>query len=243
MSVADDWPGGARRHPSKRDISYLIRAPLASWLQQQARRGADDLGRYRVLDVGCGIKPYYPFFEPYAGAYVGVDIEHPGADLDGSVESLPVPDASFDLVLCTQVLEHSVDPDQAVRELWRVTRPGGRVLASTHGVQCYHPSPEDYWRWTHVGLEQLFRRNGSWREVTITPAGGTTSCLAAMTDIYVDLLFRRMHLSVVGKSLVWLLNTTAEAIDARVAELSELRQGSLIVNYHVAADKGLETEA
>ena len=69
---------------------------------------------------------------------------------------------SFDVVLCTQVLEHCDDPAQAVRELRRVTAPGGRVLASTHGVQVYHPSPVDYWRWTHEGLRRLFEQNADW---------------------------------------------------------------------------------
>ncbi|RPH55393.1 MAG: methyltransferase domain-containing protein, partial [Acidobacteria bacterium] len=60
------------------------------------------------------------------------------------------------------LLEHVEDPARAVRELHRVTSPGGRVLASTHGVQVYHPSPTDYWRWTHAGLERLFRQNADW---------------------------------------------------------------------------------
>ena len=116
-----------------------MRAALSVWLQTEAARAHADLGRYRVLDVGSGIKPYLPYFEPYADSYVGVDIGNPAADLEGSVEALPVADGAFDVVLCTQVLEHVEDPARAVRELHRVTSPGGRVLASTHGVQVYHP--------------------------------------------------------------------------------------------------------
>ena len=95
-------------------------------------------------------------------SYVGVDpVDNPKAELKGSVEELPVEDASFDVVLCNQVLEHCDDPVKAVSELRRVTAPGGRVLATTHGVMPYHPSPTDYWRWTHAGLEKLFAENGS----------------------------------------------------------------------------------
>ena len=121
-----------------------------------------------MLDVGSGIKPYAPFFEPYAESYVGVDIGNPAADLEGSADALPVEDGSFDLVLSTQVLEHVEDPYR---------RPGvpprnvarRRVLASTHGVQVYHPSPTDYWRWTYAGLELLFERSADWGSVTVTP--------------------------------------------------------------------------
>ena len=47
------------------------------------------------------MKPYLPYFEPYADEYVGVDIGNPAADIEGSVEALPVEDGNFNLVLCT----------------------------------------------------------------------------------------------------------------------------------------------
>ncbi len=126
-----------------------------------------------MLDVGCGVKPYYPYFASVASDYVGVDVvENPAAELLGSVEALPVEDASFDVVLCTQVLEHCDDPAQAVRELRRVTAPGGRVLCSTHGVQVYHPSPVDYWRWTHEGLRRVFEQNADWSSLDRRAGGG-----------------------------------------------------------------------
>ena len=91
-----------------------------------------------MLDVGSGAKPYRPFFTR-AREYVGVDERDSGADLHAPAEQLPVPDGHFQIVLCTQVLEHADDPARAVRELRRVVAPGGLVLASTHGVQVYHP--------------------------------------------------------------------------------------------------------
>jgi hypothetical protein len=123
--------------------------------------------------------------------------------------------------------------------MWRVTAPGGRVLASTHGVQVYHPAPEDYWRWTHTGLALLFTRNGDWQSVTVQPAGGAATCLAAITGIYVDLLFRKVHLTPVARGLVWMLNTTAGALDRRVSSLREPRPGAVFLNYHVLATKPL----
>src|SRR5207244_3345342 len=186
----------------------------------------------------CGKKPYYPYLAA-ASEYVGVDvdIDNPMADLLGPVEDLPVEDNSFEVVLCTQVLEHASDPDRAVSELYRVTAPGGRVLASTHGVQVYHPAPADHWRWTHSGLELLFNRNGDWESVSVRPAGGIATCLTALTGIYVDLLFRRAHLPPVGRGLVWLLNTIGSGLDRRIPELRATRPGSIFLNYHVVAEK------
>jgi SAM-dependent methyltransferase len=239
VPLRESWPGADKRRPRKTTPNYAVRSHLAAWLEEEAGRAAADYGRYRVLDIGCGVKPYYPYFAPHAVEYVGLDVEtgNPAADLFGSVEELPVGDGSFEVVLCTQVLEHTVDPDQAVRELWRVTAPGGRVLASTHGVQVYHPAPVDHWRWTHTGLELLFTRNGTWRSLTVRPAGGAATCLAAMTATYVHLLFRRAHLTPLAKGLIWLLNTTSAGLDRRVGLLREPRPGSLFLNYHVIAEK------
>jgi SAM-dependent methyltransferase len=232
--VAEGWPGDYRRRPPISSPTYAVRAPLAAWLREEAARRPRP---YRVLDVGCGVKPYYPFFEPYASAYVGVDVvENPAADLQGAVESLPVEDASFDLVLCIQVLEHADDPAQGVRELRRVVAPGGAVLASTHGVQVYHPAPVDLWRWTHAGLDRLFRENADWSSLSVRPSSGTTACLGMLVAIYADLLARRVHLAPLGRAVVAGLNRGAAAVDRRSTDLSEPRSGSLIANFHVVAE-------
>ena len=226
------WPGAERRDPPQSSPTWVVRHALATWLRAQAeelRAGP----QVRVLDVGCGVKPYRPFFVDVASEYVGVDVvANPAAELLGPVEALPVADASFDVVLCTQVLEHADDPAQAVRELRRVTAPGGRVLASTHGVQVYHPSPVDYWRWTHTGLRRLFEENAEWSSVSVEPAAGTASGLAMLLGTFVEIALRRTALA---RPPVWLLNRLGAALDARSAMLRDPVPGSLIPNFHVVA--------
>lgn len=106
-----------------------------------------------MLDYGCADMPYRSFFGP--------GVEYVGADLDGNEGAavtlnpdgtLPLPDQGFDAVLSTQVLEHVQNPRLYLRECWRMLRPGGRLLLSTHGVFSYHPDPVDLWRWTCEGL-------------------------------------------------------------------------------------------
>jgi SAM-dependent methyltransferase len=115
----------------------------------------------RVLDYGCAEVPYRHFFPPDAH-YVAADLPgNPHATLllnaDGTV---PSPDGSYDLVVSTQVLEHVADPQLYLSESFRVLRPGGRLLLSTHGMFVYHPDPVDYWRWTCAGLQHVVEAEG-----------------------------------------------------------------------------------
>jgi SAM-dependent methyltransferase len=227
------WPGRDHRHPARSLPSWSIRQPLADWLR---REGAAAAGK-RVLDVGSGVKPYYPFFAG-AAEYVGVDVkENVDADLVGSADAIPVEDGSFDVVLCTQVLEHVDDPAAVVRELARVTAPGGRVLASTHGVMLYHPNPQDLWRWTHTGLQRLFEDGGGWSQLTVEPGAGSAECVAMLVANYLHLLAKRAGAESLAKPFVSALNAAAHALDARVAMLRDPVPGALFANLHVTAVK------
>jgi SAM-dependent methyltransferase len=228
------WPGHDRRDPDRTQPSWAVRRPLADWLRAEAAAGDGDR---RVLDVGCGVKPYYPFFAPHGASYVGVDLNNPDADLQGAAEALPVEDGSYDVVLCNQVLEHVEDPDAVVRELHRVAAPGGRVLASTHGVMVYHPNPDDLWRWTHTGLERLFRRNGDWASVTVAPGAGTAATVGMLLATYAHLLFKQAHAPRLAGPLVAGLNLAGAALDRRVPLLRGTAPGTLAANYHVTAVK------
>lgn len=236
MPVPADWPGEMRRRPPRGSPTYAVRAPLAAWLRAEAEAAAlRHPDGYRVLDVGCGVKPYYPFFAAGASEYVGVDVENPAADLEGTAERLPIPDGSYDLVLCLQVLEHVDEPAQAVRELRRVVAPGGRVLASTHGVFVYHPAPVDLWRWTHAGLDRLFRQNADWSSLTVSPASGPAACVGMLVSIYLEAAARRAHLSPLGRAVVATVNGAAAALDRRSGALRDTRPGAICANYHVTA--------
>jgi SAM-dependent methyltransferase len=231
--VADSGEG--RRKPSLRSPTYAVRAPLARWLQEEAELARQRQNRPRLLDVGCGVKPYKRFFAGAVAEYVGVDVANPAAELEGTVEEIPVPDGSFDVVLCTQTLEHVEDPGRAVRELRRVVAPGGRVLASTHGVQVYHPNPGDYWRWTHAGLERLFRENGVWSTVTVTPGSGTTACIGMLVSTYLSLLAKRCRVPRLADPFVAGVNFVARTIDHGSTHLRNPQPGTIFANYHVVA--------
>jgi len=95
----------------------------------------------RVLDVGCGSGLTLAIAKQRGAVPVGLDISPglldiaknrlPGADLqEGDMESLPFKDATFDAVTGINAFQFAGDPRRALREAARVTRPGGRVVAS-----------------------------------------------------------------------------------------------------------------
>src|SRR3954466_15038684 len=122
---------------------------------RELTRELDVGGGGRLLDYGCADTPYRDSFSP-AVEYVAADIAgNPHATLELSDDcGIPAPDQSFDALLSTQGLEHVDDPAWYLAEAYRVLRPGGRMLLSTHGIFVYHPDPDDYWRWTPAGLKR-----------------------------------------------------------------------------------------
>ena len=57
--------------------------------------------------------------------------------------------------------------------------------------QVYHPSPQDYWRWTHAGLARLFEEQADWESVRVSPGAGTATTLAMLLGTYVEIALRR----------------------------------------------------
>ncbi len=104
-------------------------------------------GGMRVLDVGCGpggltqelarrVGPADVAAIDPAPRFVAACRErNPGADVrEGVAEALPWRDGHFDAALCSLVVAFMQDPDQGIREMARVTRPGGPVAACTWDV-------------------------------------------------------------------------------------------------------------
>lgn len=122
-----------------------------------------------VLDVGCGRMPYRKFTR--AKRYVGVDIDSPvtrqlaAADIFYDGHTLPFPAESFDTVLCSQVLEHVFEPENFLREIARVLRPGGKLVLTVPFVWDEHEQPQDFGRYSSFGLAALLNRTGFTLEV------------------------------------------------------------------------------
>jgi SAM-dependent methyltransferase len=112
-----------------------------------------------VLDVGAQYCPYFPFFENRCRTYTSLDVvETPIVDIVCDAENMSLPDSSYDLVICTQVLEHTQRPQKIVDECHRVLRPGGTFLLSVPSIFPVHGYPADNWRFMPQGLEFMLER-------------------------------------------------------------------------------------
>jgi SAM-dependent methyltransferase len=120
--------------------------------------------RGEVLDVGCGRMPYRRFVA--ATRYVGMDVDSPVtrqlgvADVYYDGRTFPFADASFDGILCSQVLEHVFTPDAFAAEIYRVLRPGGRLVLAVPFVWDEHEQPWDFARYSSFGLRALLEKAG-----------------------------------------------------------------------------------
>lgn len=122
----------------------------------------------KVLDAGAGSKPYADLFTH--AKYKSVDLKG-DHDYMASLDKLPMEDDSFDVVLCTQVLEHVKYPQKVVKELYRIMKPSGYLYLTAPQAWGIHDEPDNYFNFTKYGLKLLFDEAG-FEVISIEPRGG-----------------------------------------------------------------------
>ena len=171
----------------------------------EAVQAAAPLLKGRLLDVGCGSKPYASILQ--CDQHVGVDIASSPHDrnrfdhtYDGNL--LPFENEEFDSVLCTEVLEHCSQPFTLMEEIGRVLKRGGYVLVTVPMVFHHHEEPHDFQRFTKYGVEELAKRGGleiGW----IRPRGGLFSATIALVYTMVGYTLSRRPFSDLVYWLLW----------------------------------------
>jgi SAM-dependent methyltransferase len=149
-----------------------------------------------VLDVGAGAQPYRPLL-PRGARYRAIDVavagEAFGYDLPDTEyfegDHWPAEDASTDVVLATETLEHVPDPTVFLAEARRVLRPGGRIVLTVPFAARWHYIPHDYWRFTPSSLLNLLA-GASFGDVVVHARGNevTVACYKLMALILPALL-------------------------------------------------------
>jgi SAM-dependent methyltransferase len=138
---------------------YFARKDLAHQISAMARH----LGG-KILDVGCGSKPYAPLFD--CSAYIGLEFDTPENRARGVADfyydggDFPFPAGEFDAVMCSQVLEHVFTPGEFLAEVHRVLRDGGKLLLTVPFVWDEHEQPYDFARYSSFGIKYLLEKHG-----------------------------------------------------------------------------------
>lgn len=200
---------GARLHPSRLQYDYLALRTLSDDIRRLLAIIQSPGGT--ALDVGSHRSPYRKLIEACGYTLKTLDLTRAdGADYAGTAEETFLPGESFELVICTQVLEHSDNPWQVVREIRRILKPGGYALLSAPHVWFFHPHPRDHWRFTQEGLVRLCEESGL-RPVELRAQGGTLLAVAQIANFLLYGVIGRL-----GTPFYATMNALAPAIDSLV---------------------------
>jgi SAM-dependent methyltransferase len=142
-----------------------------------------------VLDAGCGGQPFR-WLLPQGVSYIGLDIadakEKFGYEQPDTIyysgDIWPIESESVDVVLCTETLEHVIEPALFLSEAHRCLKRDGRLVLTVPFAARWHFIPNDYWRFTPSGMEHLLSK-ASFTEIRIFGRGNalTVACYKAMT--------------------------------------------------------------
>lgn len=163
------------------------------WIAEQAAtvpRGT------RVLDVGAGSAPYRALFadcdyktqdfaqlkpeQLRSGSYAAIDFV-------SEADAIPVPDGSFEVILCTEVLEHVGKPIDVVREFGRIVAPGGRLILTAPLGSGIHQEPYHFYGGYTPYWYRRFLAEAGFESIEIAANAGTLRHVAQETIRFVQM--------------------------------------------------------
>lgn len=145
-----------------------------------------------LLDLGCGIMPYKSTLlkNKSIEKYIGLDLEKasyyadvkPDLIWDGKI--IPLDDNSIDCIMATEVLEHTHTPDDLLKEINRVLKPGGLFFCTVPFIWHLHEVPFDEYRYTPFSLEKKLQA-AQFTRIEIKALGGWDASLSQLLGLWV----------------------------------------------------------
>lgn len=166
-------------HTWIRNAFFFNQIHRDDWVKQQS---ALILPGACVLDVGAGSCPYRAYFahcdyrthdfEKLVPSQLRDKRGYDQLDYVGDICSIPVEDASFDVVLCTEVLEHVSEPIRAVKEFARIVKPGGKLILTAPLGSGLHQEPYHFYGGYTPHWFRRFLGEAGFEEIQIEKNGG-----------------------------------------------------------------------
>jgi len=144
----------------------------------------------------------------------------PNVDLVANIEHTPLASNSVDFVILDSVIEHVPNPEAVVDEVFRVLRPGGKLLCINPFLFPYHGYPAHYCNFTKDGIEQLLRRFG---KVEVQTHQGPTSAIVNILSEYIGVVVGRENRTryMVAKAAILTLTFPLKFIDKFLVDRPE----------------------
>lgn len=131
--------------------------------------------RGKVIDIGCGSAKYKPMILELNGVedYTGLDFfRNEAADIVADLnKKLPIESNKYGSALCISVLEHLLEPQVALDEIYRILKPGAHLLLAAPWIYPFHGEPHDYFRYSHFALQYMLEKS-RFKIISIQPTGG-----------------------------------------------------------------------
>ena len=139
---------------------------MINWkIKRELKNFIDDIEHKNVLDFGCGDSRYRALIEK-KNKYTGLDIkensfpkESKAADVFWDDKTLPFEDESFDIIICSEVLQQVKNLSNTINEIRRVLKQNGKIFATLVFVHGEHDIPSDFLRFTSFGTKKIFEEN------------------------------------------------------------------------------------
>jgi SAM-dependent methyltransferase len=179
--------------------------------------------RLRVIDIGCGSKPYAAAFSDVA--YEGADVsitETAELLIDATTQHVAAPDESYHAAVSFQVMEHVADYRTFLQECRRVLLPGGMLFFTVPFAFEFHGVPSDYRRWTHEGLRVDLCEAG-FTDIEVHPVEADSISVLTIGELYLASRFGY----VVTKPLFLALNCLGYLIHRGPRGLIPLTNGAV----------------
>lgn len=168
----------ARLHRANYFVVKHLTQFIGRQLERYVRPGTS------VVDIGCGAQPLRRPVLDLGGQYTGVDVVQNAdqtVEIIAPITEVPFPENHFDVVLCTEVLEHVPDVPRAIGELARLVKVGGHIVITTPFAFPLHEEPYDFSRVTPYLLRSNARSNGL-NVVEFVSSGNEVEVMATVWD-------------------------------------------------------------